>query len=116
MRRLSTSFRKCRWRTLRNFRIGWIRYRVNSPALNNKVANNYGAASGAARSASQIGNATGQADFNSGADSAQTLRVSANLKRNGNELSYNSGAADANTLRAALASGHGLATEAKQMH
>lgn len=83
-------------------------------ALNNKVANNYGAASGAVRSASQIGNASGQADFNAGADSAQTLRVSANLKRNGNELSYNAGAADANTLRTALATGHGLATEAKQ--
>ena len=75
-------------------------------ALNNKVANNYGAASGAVRSAAQIGNASGQADFNSGADSAQTLRVSANLKRNGNELSYNSGAADANTVRNVLATRH----------
>jgi len=75
-------------------------------ALNNKVANDYGAASGAVRSASQIGNASGQADFNSGADSAQTLRVSANLKRAGNELSYNSGAEDANTLRNVLATRH----------
>lgn len=79
-------------------------------ALNNKVANDYGASSGAVRSAAQIGNATGQADFNSGADSAQTLRVSANIKRNGNELSYNSGAADANTLRSVLATRHESAT------
>lgn len=79
-------------------------------ALNNKVANDYGAASGAVRSASQIGNATGQADFNSGADSAQTLRVSANLKRAGNELSYNAGAADANTQRVAVATGSDIKT------
>jgi hypothetical protein len=78
--------------------------------LNNKVANNYGAATGAVRSASQIGNASGQADFNSGADSAQTLRVSANLKRNGNELSYNSGAADANTPRVSIATGSDIKT------
>jgi hypothetical protein len=41
-----------------------------------------------------------------GADGAQTLRVSANLKRSGNELTYNSGAADANTLRTVLATRH----------
>lgn len=75
-------------------------------ALNAKVANNFGASIGAVRSASQIGNAGGAADFNSGADSAQTLRVSANLKRAGNELAYNSGAADANTLRSVLATRH----------
>lgn len=79
-------------------------------ALNNKVANDYGAASGAVRSAAQVGNASGQADFNSGADSAQTLRVSANLKRNGNELSYNSGAADANTPRVSVATGSDIKT------
>jgi hypothetical protein len=84
-------------------------------ALNNKVANNYGAATGAVRTASQIGNTAGAADFNAGADSAQTLRVSANIKRAGNELAYNSGAADANTLRVAIATGaNGLATESKQ--
>lgn len=75
-------------------------------ALNAKVANDYGAAAGAVRSAAQIGNATGAADFGVGADGAQTLRVSANLKRNGNELAYNSGAADANTLRSVLATRH----------
>jgi hypothetical protein len=73
-------------------------------ALNNKVANNYGAATGAVRTASQIGNTTGEAAFNSGADSAQTLRVSANLKRAGNELSYNSGTVDASTIRVIPAS------------
>lgn len=79
-------------------------------SLNNKVANDYGAASGAVRSAAQIGNAAGQADFNAGADSSQTLRVSANLKRNGNELSYNSGAADANTPRVSVATGSDIKT------
>lgn len=75
-------------------------------ALNNKVANDYGASLGAIRTAAQLGNTTGQADFGVGADTSQTLRVSANLKRAGNELSYNSGAADANTLRSVLATRH----------
>lgn len=75
-------------------------------AINNKVSNDYGAATGAIRTASQIGNATGAADFDAGADSAQTLRVSANLKRAGNELSYDSGASDSNTLRTVLATRH----------
>ncbi len=44
-------------------------------SLNGKVANNYGAASGAVRTAAQIGNATAVADFGAGASSAQTLRV-----------------------------------------
>lgn len=43
--------------------------------LNGKVANNYGAASGAVRVASQVGNASGVADFGAGAVSAQTQRV-----------------------------------------
>jgi hypothetical protein len=75
-------------------------------ALNNKHNADFGASTGAIRTAAQIGNATGAADFNAGADGAQTLRVSANLKRNGNELSYNSGAADANTQRTVLATRH----------
>lgn len=82
-------------------------------ALNNKVANNYGAATGAVRSAAQIGNAGGAADFNSGADSAQTLRVSANLKRAGNELSYGAGTSDANTQRVNVASDSNLAKESQ---
>lgn len=83
-------------------------------ALNDKVNADFGANSGAIRTAAQIGSATGAADFNDGASSAQTLRVSSNLKRNGNDLSYNAGAADANTLRVAVATGAGIATEAKQ--
>lgn len=43
--------------------------------LNGKVNSNYGAASGAVRTASQIGNATAVADFGAGAVSAQTLRT-----------------------------------------
>lgn len=44
-------------------------------ALNTKVANNYGAASGAVRVAAQLGNASAIADFGTGTSSAQTLRV-----------------------------------------
>lgn len=69
--------------------------------LNSKIANNYGAASGAVRTASQIGNTTGAADFNAGTTGAQTLRTSSNITRNGTELSYNGGVSDGNTLRTA---------------
>ena len=44
-------------------------------SLNNKIANNYGASSGAVRVAAQIGNATNVADFDEGAAGSQTLRV-----------------------------------------
>ncbi len=64
----------------------------------------FGASAGATRVAAQIGNATGAADFGDGASGAQVLRVSANLKRNGNDLAYKNGAADANTLRVTSAS------------
>ena len=70
------------------------------------MANDYGLPAGAVRTAAQIGNATGVADFNVGADGAQTLRVSANIKRSSNELSYNTGVADDNTLRQVLATRH----------
>jgi len=43
--------------------------------LSGKVANDYGAAAGAVRTAAQIGNAGGVADFDEGASSSQTLRV-----------------------------------------
>lgn len=43
--------------------------------LNGKVTNNYGVATGAVRTASQIGNAAGVADFGAGNVTAQTLRV-----------------------------------------
>lgn len=70
--------------------------------LNTKVNNDYGASSGAVRTASQLGNTTGAANFNAGATGAQTLRTSANITRNGTELSYNLGTSDANTLRASV--------------
>ena len=63
---------------------------------------NYGAATGAVRVAAQIGNASAVADFNAGTAGAQTLRVSANITRNGTELSYGSGTIDANTQRVVL--------------
>lgn len=44
-------------------------------SIDGKIANNFGAASGAVRTASQVGNATGAADFGSGTTSAQTQRV-----------------------------------------
>lgn len=47
----------------------------DTTAINGKLNNNYGAASGALRVASQIGNATAVADFNAGNASAQTLRT-----------------------------------------
>jgi hypothetical protein len=53
------------------------------------------------RTASQIGNATGASDFNAGVTGAQTLRTTSNITRNGTELDYNFGAASANTLRVA---------------
>ena len=43
--------------------------------LDGKVANNYGVATGAVRTAAQIGNAGGVADFDEGAAGSQTLRV-----------------------------------------
>jgi hypothetical protein len=74
--------------------------------INNKLVADFGTNALAIRTAAQIGNATGGANFGAGGDDAQTLRVSANLKRLGNELAYNSGAADANTLRSVLATRH----------
>jgi hypothetical protein len=44
-------------------------------ALNAKVVSDYGASSGAVRTAAQVGNASGVADFGAGASGAQTLRV-----------------------------------------
>jgi len=43
--------------------------------IDGKVANNYGVATGAVRTAAQIGNAGGVADFDEGAAGSQTLRV-----------------------------------------
>jgi hypothetical protein len=48
---------------------------TNTSAINGKLANDYGVSSGALRTASQVGNAAGVADFNTGTAGAQTLRV-----------------------------------------
>lgn len=68
-------------------------------SIDSKLFDNYGITSGALRTASQIGNTNGQADFNVGTSGAQTLRVSSNITRNGTELSYNDGTSDVNTIR-----------------
>lgn len=44
-------------------------------SLNTKVNNNFGVATGAVRTAAQLGNASGSADFGAGTTSAQTIRV-----------------------------------------
>jgi hypothetical protein len=49
------------------------------------------------------GNVAGAADFNAGITGAQTARVTANITRNGTELSYGAGASDANSQRVQLA-------------
>lgn len=76
-------------------------------SIDGKLADNYGASTAALRTAAQLGNATGAADFNAGTSGAQTLRVSANITRNGTELSYGSGTTDANTQRVVLPTDQG---------
>lgn len=66
-----------------------------------EVQNNFGTLANALRTASQIGNATGSANFGAGITGIQTLRVSSNITRNGTELSYDRAASDANTIRTA---------------
>lgn len=66
----------------------------------------YGAAANAIRTASQIGNTTGQADFSAGSSTAQTLRTTSNITRNGTELDYNFGAASDNTPRVSALPGN----------
>ena len=53
--------------------------------------------------ATRASNGTSFSDYGAGATSSATPRATANITRNGTELSYNVGAADANTLRVALA-------------
>lgn len=48
---------------------------ATASAINGKIANDYGVSTGAVRTAAQIGNASGEADFGSGAATAQTIRV-----------------------------------------
>lgn len=68
-------------------------------SIDSKLTNDYGPSAKALRTAAQIGNATGSANFGSGTSTTQTLRVSANITRNGTELSYGDGTSDVNTLR-----------------
>ncbi len=55
--------------------------------------------------ATRAGNGTSFADFGAGTTGTTTPRVTANITRNGTELSYDAGASDANTLRVVLATG-----------
>lgn len=83
--------------------------------LNGKIANDYGSSATAVRSAAQVGNATGVADFNTGAAGAQTLRtvlaarseaaatpLSTRLSNGTSFLDTDSGASSSTTLRTVL--------------
>lgn len=83
--------------------------------LNGKVANDYGVSTGAVRTAAQLGNASGVADFGSGAAGTQTLRVvpstrsetastplAARLSNGTSFLDTDTGAASSTTLRTVL--------------
>jgi hypothetical protein len=48
---------------------------TNTASVDSKISNDYGVSSGAVRTAAQIGNASGAADFGAGNSSAQTLRA-----------------------------------------
>lgn len=74
--------------------------------LSGKVANDYGVSTGGVRTASQIGNTTGAADFNFGIVGAQTLRTAAQIGNAAGAADFNSGAAGAQTLRSVLATRH----------
>lgn len=63
-------------------------------SIDGKLADNYGVATAALRTASQVGNASGVADFGTGASSAQTLRIS-----NSNETSPKYGRTVVTTVR-----------------
>lgn len=92
---------------------------TTTTALNGKIANDYGASTGAVRTASQLGNTTGAVDYNSGAASAQTLRtvlatrhesvstpLATQLSNGTGAVDYGSGAAGTGTLRTVLATRH----------
>lgn len=51
------------------------------------------------RTAAEIGNSTGAANFNAGVTGAQTLRTTANITHNGTELNYGAGTTGVDTLR-----------------
>lgn len=55
--------------------LGTLATETTASAINAKLANDFGANAGAVRTAAQLGNSTGTADFGSGTTSSQTLRV-----------------------------------------
>jgi len=67
-------------------------------------ATNYGAAAAALRTAAQIGNTTGAADFGAGANSAQTLRTSSNVAFSGVTPDLGTGNTGSATQRIVVAS------------
>lgn len=72
-------------------------------SIDGKLSQDFGVSSAAVRTAAILGNASGALDYGSGADSAQTVRVSANIHHNGTDLAYNAGNASAQTLRTVIA-------------
>lgn len=91
-----------------NTNLGTIQ--TNQDTLNAFYNSNFGANTGAIRTASQLGNSGGSADFNSGASTAQTLRTHANNSDGaGNLLTSTAVSAtrslDVNVTQSALPSG-----------
>ena len=70
-------------------------------SIDGKLSDNYGAAAGALRTASQVGNATGAADFNFGTVGAQTMRVASQVGNATGAASFGAGATGTQTLRTA---------------
>lgn len=69
-------------------------------------SSNFGASTGAIRTAAQLGNATGAADFNYGTVGAQTVRSAAQLGNATGAADFNYGAVGAQTLRSAAQIGN----------
>lgn len=70
--------------------------------INGKLANNYGASTGGLRTASQIGNTTGAADFNYGTVGAQTLRIASQIGNATGAALFGAGTTTAQVIRAVL--------------
>lgn len=76
---------------------------TSTAAINGKLANNYGVATGALRTAAQIGNASGVADFNYGAVGDQTIRSAAQVGNATGAADFGAGNKGAQTLRVVIA-------------
>jgi len=72
-------------------------------SMDSKIANGYGVATSAVRTASQIGNAAGAADFNYGAVGAQTIRSAAQVGNATGAADFGAGNKGAQTLRVVVA-------------